>query len=250
MPIYQASEIGVAVTTKEVCDALNGTTSGSYAYIHRYQDKKGNVTSQLIRSGINYGNVKARSVATLKELEDKPGDLEVTFHTWIDDKKVCHSRQAKGRLFSNETRTVAWDDPRVVAAIKAIRDGILHPKETGKADYQKEAKGLYALDDKLYVRDALQLNSVYHEVESEQAKATLEAEGVKTRPSATDLEGGIKKAIKKLIPYGYYRTFFFDLGKFAYIAIGGITFLSNEQGEVFQTLPEYAKEFAEVSILT
>lgn len=238
---WSPDQIGVEVTIEEVVEALNSTVSGTFAYVAQYQDKKGNVSSQLFRAGSNYGNMKDSSLVILEGLRGHEGRLEVTFWTWLDSDRTCNSRKAKGRLFSHETRRVNWRDDRVQILIRDIENGIRNPRTTGKADYEKEGKSLYSLDDKLYIRDALQLNSVYHEELSEQAKAELEVQGVTTRPSATDVDGAIKKHIRDLLPVGHYRTFFFDLGKFAYVAVGNKVFLSNEAGGIFEALPEYAK---------
>lgn len=246
---FSKEDIGVSISLKKLVEALNDTNAGTFAYIHMYQNQKGDVASYMIRSGVNYGALKQRSLEMLQNW-NREGTFSATFDTWIGKDGVAYSRQGKkadARVRMTVERTFNWNDPRCAAAIAELIEGIVNPKETG-AEYEKEGQGLYSLEstDKLYIRDCVVLSTEYHEQESQRAKATLEAIGEAKKPSCTDELGSIKKYIRNELPTGHYRSFFMDTGSFAYISIGGVAFMSDEHGELFQTLPAYAKQYAVV----
>lgn len=262
---YTKEQIGSLIAIKDVVSVLNNTNKGTFAFVSHYQDKKGNVSDFLIRTGVNYGSIKQSSISQLQKMVDswvlKDGTFNVSFDTWLgpDNNGVIRAWALKGKKEDNrvemsnnrsaiEWQGSVWDSRKkghvsVISIAEELLYEIKNPR-AATSNFESEATSLSSLDDRLYIRDCLVLNSKYHEQESLNAKRALEDAGINVHPSKTDEKGAAKKWLQSFLPYSRYRSFFFDTGVYAYISVGGATFLSNEHGDIFETLPEFAKEFA------
>lgn len=236
-----------------------------------------------IQFGIGYDRIKERSLGIIrsvleyaKGLGDFPSGvtendvprLEIPYFTYVDENGV-EGRKAKSRTrtrialvitnepdaesisdledkFSwkkkdptnaDETITVKatvtilpWSDHRVIEALE--KASVIQDRP---ADYlEKEGKSFYGHVDSgvLYLRDCLVMNK--HQHQSGDWKESNTSQGP-----------AIKKALQNLTPLGHYRMFKLNTGSFVSLSVGGLNFVSNAGGEVFQTLPEYAKAFIE-----
>ena len=274
---FFASQIGVAETVESLANALDTTRGGTFAVLHEYDNEgnsklapegKSEIATYGLQFGIGYENIKNRSVALLIALLEyakgngpfpegietsAPNTIEFSYMTFIDPEGNEHSRNKKdsGRI-RKKVKVVLTDNPAIVSSDDADEDSVLitygwnEPKviealekasqiQDRPAEHlEKEGKSFYGHVENgtLYLRDCLVIN-----------KNTVQKGDWKE--SNTSFAPALKSALTNLTPVGHYRMFKINTGSFKALSVGGRSYVTNEGGEVFQTLPEYAKAFIE-----
>jgi len=250
---YTPDQIGVDFAG-ELKDFLDNARSGAFFCVHEYCNRYGEVATHYAQFGVNYGSIVAKSIKivenwlTALDAQELPvglGPVHVHYKTHIGpDGESNRASKARTPKLDAELHCQP-NDERVKVALRKILAELTKPKEEKQkgADYQKEAKGLFSLDRAdgrflFYVRECLAVGKVVH-VEG----AYPDDEGFTTGEQA------LKNALKAKLPVGKYRQYKFGVNAeegegFTSLVIDGNAILVGDPlaGEVWATLPEWAKE--------
>jgi hypothetical protein len=204
-----------------VLDTFNANASGCFIQVTGYENANGEVSTYQLQSGVNYGNVINMSVEQLKDIKagNEVKELEVKCNVWeksVDEisklpkdhtiEDECTNRKATGRTYKPFAKPYKWDSAEFQTACDVVMESLINPKKVEQS-YEKEAKGLYSIDEEtLYIRQCLVVNKV------------VEKDGVYPQ-SATLPLNALKEKIKGLLKVSKYRTF--KLEQFDSISING-----------------------------
>ena len=193
---------------QKVLDTFNANASGCFIQITGYENANGEVSTYQLQSGVNYGNIINMSVEQLKDIKagNEVKEIEVKCGVWKNADGTITNRKATGRTYKTLTTLYKWDSAEFQTACDEVMESLINPKKV-ETPYEKEAKGLYSIDEEtLYIRQCLVVNKV------------VEKDGVYPQ-SATLPLNALKEKIKGLLKVSKYRTF--KLEQFDSIAING-----------------------------
>ena len=193
---------------QKVLDTFNANPSGCFIQVSGYENAFGEVATYQLQSGVNYGNIKDMSIMQLEDIKaGKEFDsLEVTCGVWMNPDGSITNRKAGGRTYTTIKTTYKVDEADFQKACDEVMEGLVNPR-TVEQSYEKEAKGLYSIDEEtLYIRNCLIVNKVVEKDGEYPDKATLPFNALKDK-------------IRSLLKVSKYRTF--KLESFSSIAING-----------------------------
>ena len=206
--------VGAEVNMNEIKTHLNESRSGGFVFVRGYENKQGEVADYYIQYGINYGALKNRDIQRCQNILDgkEPLTLTAKFGVWVDAQGNKSNRKAKDRTAMTETLVLDMSDARLRTAVAEVMESLVNPAPA-RAEYNKEAKGLYENenDGVLHLRDAL---LVHKEVKKEGEYPF----------TASSAEVAVRDAFRRKLLVGRYRQFIFD-GRFEAISIGGVSIL-------------------------
>lgn len=193
---------------QSVLSTFNANPSGCFIGVQGYENSHGEIANYTLQSGVNYGNIKNISIEKLKEIKEGKvvPFVKVVCNVWKNPDGTITNRKGKDRTFEKFEGEYAFDSEDFQKACDDIMQGFLNPRESNQT-YDKEAKGLYSMDDEtLYIRECLVVTKTVLENGEYAEKATLPF-------------NALKDAIKRLLPVSNYRTF--KLENFQSISING-----------------------------
>lgn len=193
---------------QSVLNTFNANPSGCFIGVQGYENSFGEVANYTLQSGVNYGNIKDKSIEKLKELKEGKAEqsVHVKCNVWKNPDGSITNRKGKDRTFETYENDYSFDCEDFQNACDEILNGLTNPRESSQT-FDKEAKGLYSIDgETLYIRDCLKVTK------------TVVKEGEYAQ-SATLPFNALKDAIKGLLPVSNYRTF--KLENFESISING-----------------------------
>lgn len=191
-----------------VLNTFNANPSGCFIAINGYENANGEVSNYQLRSGVNYGTIVDKSIEALLDIKaGKTVDkISVECNVWQNEDGTYTNRKAAGRKLVSIKQDYDVKSVEVQEACDAILNGLQNPRET-TTSYDKEAKGLYSMDDEtLYIRDCVVINK------------TVVTNGVYPVTASLPVNA-LKDTIKRMLPVSTYRTF--KLESFDSVAING-----------------------------
>jgi hypothetical protein len=217
---FSMDDLGNASDKETLISMISEAPKGGIIHVKAYESKGGygEVADYFYLKGVDYGKMKERSLAKLKEIADNENfSIKVTRGVWTGKDGIKHNRKAKGRTYSVVTETYTADNPMMNEAIREIEHSILNPYKKG-AEYQKEGNGVYSMEDQsLHIRDCQLLHKIVLREGDYPKKASSE-------------NVALRNAIKRSLPISKYRQVKLD-GRFDYISVGGQILMQDESGE-------------------
>jgi hypothetical protein len=224
---FPMERLGVSQERQQLIDKIAQAPKAGIIFVSAYEAKNGHgeVANFVYLKGIDYGNMKERSLAKLNELEADPNfAIDVSYNAWVDENGVESNRKAKGRTLTARNRQYKKGNPVLTEAFAKVRQSIEAPRPA-TVEYDKHGNGIYEYDGTLQIRDCLLIKKSV--IRKGDYPVTASGETV-----------AVADAIKRLLPISKYRQVRLD-GRFDYIAIAGELVMQSEGGEkVYVTFSE------------
>jgi len=222
---FTNEELGVEKSKQELINLIANAPKASIIHVHNYEAKNncGEVAHYFYLKGIDYGNMKAKSLALLSEMEqDVTFSVKVTRGVWKNSNGKISPTNRKNKKqgfvnFDTITETYRYGSSIMIDALAKARQSIEKPQYQG-AIYKEEGNGIYSAENgTLHIRDCRLIHKTVTREGDYPQKATGEIVAV-------------TNAIKRLLPIGQYRQVKLD-GRFDYITVGGQIIMQAENGE-------------------
>jgi hypothetical protein len=211
----------VAPNIGEICKIADDLQSGCFICVHRYHASNGEIADYWLNYGRDYVRIKANFIEKLKGIlwKNEPFGIEVDYTTWVDDKKVEHSHDAKaskvkdgepkGRTKVHVVQILDATDPDLRQVLRemlrtyAVRH-MMRVRSGTIQRFERKAKGIYLdRDGKIHFR-----------------MSTLVWKKV-IQPATVEHYSIRKSAIAQAVRDKFLKLKAFKLGQFESMSIGG-----------------------------
>ncbi|MFA5311696.1 MAG: hypothetical protein WC375_00090 [Methanomassiliicoccales archaeon] len=215
---YTMEQLGVPASRQKLIDSIANAPKAGIIFVSGYESVTGcgEVANYFYLKGIDYGNMKKRSLAIISKLESDPDfKIHTKYYAWVDAEGVESNRRAKDRKLEIRKHEYKHGDSLLTEAFAKVRKSIEAPRPP-TVEYEKEGNGVYDLAGVLYIRDCLLICKEVTRKGDRSIKATSELVA-------------LSDAIERLTPRSKYRAVKLD-GRFGYISVGGQLVMQNEGG--------------------